>query len=299
MKTPSVLLLAGTLLVAGSAALLARALLKSAPAPAPVAQAVQPPAPKLPAILVAARDLQPGEFLDTGAVQWQQTDEEHSSLLYFLEGNDKASVVLGATVRQPLKQGQALTGTLVVKPGEPGFIAAVLQPGMRAISVPTSAVASNAGMVSTGDRVDVILSLDRDKEQESSDGGQSSVPRLASQTLLRNVRVLALNNITRGELTVRADNAPVEKKARYTAYETVTLEVSPQQAERLAVAKEVGTLQLVLRGSREAVQPSVVDGRSITTLGQATGIYDRLAAPAANTLQMFRGQSIEVKDLSR
>ncbi|QXH53536.1 Flp pilus assembly protein CpaB [Pseudomonas fakonensis] len=297
MKTPSVLLLAGTLLVAGSAALLVRVMLKPAPAPAPVVVAPPPAPPALPAVLVAARDLHPGEFIDTLAVRWQALEGEHSSLLYFLDNKDSLAVAVGGTVRRPLRAGQPLAATLLIKPGEPGFIAAVLQPGLRAISVPTSAVASNSGMVSTGDRVDVVLSLDRDKEQEAA-GAASSTPRLASQTLLRNVRVLALNNITRGALTVREEQ-PVEKdKKRYTSFETVTLEVTPAQAERLSVAKEVGTLQLVLRGAREPRQPMVTDGRSITTLSQATGVYKSLSSPAA-MLQMYRGDAVEVRDLSR
>ncbi|MFK3774544.1 Flp pilus assembly protein CpaB [Pseudomonas sp. NPDC089406] len=295
MKTPSVLLLAGTLLVAGSAALLVRVMLK--PAPAPVVVAPPPAPPALPAVLVAARDLRPGEFIDTLAVRWQVLEGEHSSLLYFLDNKDTLAVAVGGTVRRPLRAGQPLAATLLIKPGEPGFIAAVLQPGLRAISVPTSAVASNSGMVSTGDRVDVVLSLDRDKEKETAGAG-SSTPRLASQTLLRNVRVLALNNITRGALIVREEQ-PVEKdKKRYTSFETVTLEVTPAQAERLSVAKEVGTLQLVLRGAREPRQPMVTDGRSITTLSQATGVYKSLSSPAA-MLQMYRGDAVEVRDLSR
>lgn len=297
MKTPSVLLLAGTLLVAASAALLVRAMLKPAPVPVPVV--VAPPAPPArPAVLVAARDLHPGEFIDPLAVRWEQLEGEHSSLLYFIDSKDSLAVAVGGTVRRPLRKGQALTATLLIKPGEPGFIAAVLQPGLRAISVPTSAVASNSGMVSTGDRVDVVLSLDREKETQASGAG-TGAPRLASQTLLRNVRVLALNNLTVGALTVRAEQPADKDKKRYTAYETVTLEVTPAQAERLSVAKEVGTLQLVLRGAREPRQPMVTDGRSITTLSQATGLYHGMGPAPAAKLQMYRGDAVEERDLSR
>lgn len=298
MKTPSVLLLAGTLLVAGSAALLVRVMLKPAPAPAAAVVAPPPPAaPARPAVLVAARDLHPGEFLDTDALRWQQLEGDHSALLYFLDSKDSLAVAVGGTVRRPLREGQPLTGTLLIKPGEPGFIAAVLQPGLRAISVPTSAVASNSGMVSTGDRVDVVLSLDR-SEDEGAAGKSAAPPFLAAQTLLRNVRVLALNNITHGALTVRSETtAPAEKKTR-TVYETVTLEVTPAQAERLSLAKEVGTLQLVVRGAREPRQPMVTDGRSVTSLEQATGIYKSLRE-GEGKLQLFRGDAFEEKRLPR
>jgi pilus assembly protein CpaB len=298
MKTPSVLLLAGTLLVAGSAALLVRVMLKPAPAPAPAVVVAPPPAPPaLPSVLVAARDLHPGEFLDPSAVRWQQLEGEHSALLYFLDNRDNLAVAVGGTVLRPLRQGQPLTSTLLIKPGESGFIAAVLQPGLRAISVPTSAVASNSGMIATGDRVDVVLSLERKQEKSTGDAA-SGMPRLASQTLLRNVRVLALNNVTRGALTVRETQPEEKDKKRYTAFETVTLEVTPAQAERLALAKEIGTLQLVLRGAREPRQPGVTEAYGVTTLGQATGIYTSLREREGK-LQLFRGDAFEEKRLPR
>lgn len=301
MKAPSILLLVGTVLVAGSAALLVRVLLKPAP-PVVVQQQAPIEAPVRQAILVADRDLKPGEFIDTAAVRWQETDSDHSPLLYFLKSKDNVAVVLGATVRQPIGKDQALASNLLVRPGEPGFIAAVLRPGLRAISVPTSAVASNSGLVSTGDRVDVILSLERAKES-SGEESPGAAPRLASQTLLRDVRVLALNNVTRSELNVRSDQDAAKKstKREYSSYETVTLEVTPREAEQLAVAKEVGTLQLVLLGAGEPAEAdNVASARPVTSLAQATSIYTSLQVPnaaAVPKVQTYRGSETETLEL--
>lgn len=297
------LLLAGALVLAGGAALLARVLLATPPAPvvvhAPKAPPVEVKIEK--AVLVAARDLKPGEFIDNSAVQWQVTEEDLSPLLYFLRGQDEKEVLFGATVRQPVAQGQALANNQVVRPGEPGFVAAVLKPGMRAIAVPTSAVASNSGLVSAGDRVDVILSLNRDKEDSSAIPG--AAPRLASQTLLRDVRVLALNNVARSALSLRASAKDLEarKKDRRDTefYETATLEVPPQEAERLAVAREIGTLQLVLRGTAEPSngRPVAVNQQALT-LSQATSIY-RSFSETARPVQAYRGAQFEAIDVSR
>lgn len=299
MKTPSILLLAGTLLVAGSAAVLVRALMQPAPAPVVVQQTAPKPAPQpKQAILVAAHALQPGEFIDTAALTWKEVETPHSALIYYLHGQDKEQAVLGATVRQPVKAGEALTGALVVEPGQPGFIAAVIRPGFRAISVPTSAVASNSGLISTGDRVDVILSLDRDKEQSGSAETAAAAPRLAAQTLLRDVRVLAFNNVARSELPLRNDARHKDDKARrYSIYETVTLEVTPHEAEQLAVAREIGTLQLVVMGTRETGAVAASDkGDSVTTLAEATRIYDRLGSGGSSApIQLFRGAQVEMQ----
>lgn len=298
------LLLAGALVLAGGAALLARVLLATPPAPVVAHAPKAPPVEVKPekAVLVAARDLKPGEFIDSGAVQWQVTEEDLSPLLYFLRSQDEKEVLFGATVRQPVAQGQALASNQVVRPGEPGFVAAVLKPGMRAIAVPTSAVASNSGLVSAGDRVDVILSLNRDKE-DSSSAIPGATPRLASQTLLRDVRVLALNNVARSDLSLRASAQDLEarKKARRDTefYETATLEVPPQEAERLAVAREIGTLQLVLRGTAEPSKgrPVAVNQQALT-LSQATTIY-RSFSETARPVQAYRGAQFEAIDVSR
>lgn len=297
MKTPSILLLAGVLVLAGGAALLARVLLAKPAAPVVVEKVreVAPEAPKE-AVLVASRDLKPGEFIDTAAVEWHATETQTSPLLYFVRSQDTVEVVLGATVRQTVNKGDALASNLVVHPGEPGFVAAVLKPGMRAISVPTSAVASNSGLVSSGDRVDVILSLKRSNESAAKPG---ALPRLASQTLLRDVRVLALNNVTRSELNLRdtpADSEAKKKRRRDTEfYDTVTLEVSPKQAERLALSREIGTLQLALRGAAEPSNGPQNGPRQATTLTQATSIYNSMGS---KNLQMYRGAQVEELDLS-
>ena len=307
MKASSMLLAAGTLLVAVSAVFLVRVLLK--PAPAPVAATVVKPAPAPPkrAVLVAAKPLTPGAFIDLGAVKWVETDQAYSELNYFLRGQDDEAEVLGATVRGAIEQGAAIPGNMLVKPGQPGFIAAVLQPGYRAISVPTSAVAANSGLVSTGDRVDVILSLNREQEAQSQ-SADAAIPRLASQTLLRNVRVLALNNEVNPNPVIRNDADEKDKnaarKTRYSHYDTVTLEVKPQAAEKLAVAKEVGTLQLVLRGNREPSTYPLNNGVDpVTTLAQTTDIYSSFSSPKAQAnppaVKMFRGNALEVNQFSQ
>ncbi|MCS3514919.1 MULTISPECIES: Flp pilus assembly protein CpaB [Pseudomonas] len=297
MKTPSILLLAGALVVAGGAALLARALLATPPKPPVVQQVVAPvvePEPKQ-AVLVASRNIKPGEFIDTASVEWQTTEHTYSPRQYFLREQDTIDVLLGATVRQPIAKGQPLINNLVVRPGEPGFVAAVLKPGMRAVAVPTNAVASSSGLVSAGDRVDVILSLNLAAESKRSTGASDGLPKLASQTLLRNVRVLALNNVTRSDISLRespADLALRKKQRRDTEfYETVTLEVPPSQAERLALAREIGTLQLALRGIAETSGDGPQPGsQSATTLRQATRIYDGFNPP----IQAFRGAQLEM-----
>lgn len=306
MKKNSIFLLAGALVLAVGVALLARTLL-TPPPPVVVVKEEPRPAPPPPrkAILVVARDLHPGDFIDGSHMDWREVDNNPSRSLYFIKGADSQESLYGATVRQPVEAGQPLTVNAVVRQGEPGFLAAVLKPGMRAVSVPTGRVESNFGLVSSGDRVDVILGLKRE-DAVSATTEAASAPKLAAQTILRDVRVLALNNQARGELQVRSEDDSKDKDAARKAnassahFETVTLEVSPADAEKLAVAKEVGSLQLALRSAREPFDPEEVFLTSgVTTLRATTDVYG--TPPASNgtaSVQIFRGSSSESITLS-
>lgn len=304
MKINSTLLLSGAFILAAIIALVVRSQLS---APRPVVQQVQAPAPKS-AILVAARDLKPGEFLDESTLSWQETDQSVSRSFYFVQGKDNERTLFGATLREPIAAGTPLSSNILVRPNEPGFIAAVLHRGMRAISIPTNAVASNSGLVASGDRVDIILSLRKDDQPEptssasSSSGGQPvNVPLLAAQTIVRDVRVLALNDQAEAEVRPRQDvddgKTVASRKARAPVYRTVTVEVTPKQAEALTVAKEVGLLHLALRSSADS-EPGELDEDgldSVTRLSDSTSIFRGMGGNSGHQVKLFRGEKKEVR----
>lgn len=308
MKVNSTYVLSGALILAGIVALMVRSHLSSPP-PAPQ---VVVKAPEQTAVLVAAKDLHPGDFLDSSSLRWQVTEEPVSRTFNFIRGKDSQTLLLGATLRETVAEGTPLTSNVVVKPNEPGFVAAVLRKGMRAISIPTNAVASNAGLVAAGDRVDIILSLKKDEQPEQQASGTQTValPLLASQTIVRDLRVLALNNQTDTDVRPRQDvaledggemDAPTRSRAsansrsRTLSYQTVTVEVTPQQAEVLAVAKEVGMLHLALRSSTPDEQDDLRQdaARRVTTLSQSTSIYSGLSGNG-HQVKVFRGAQKDV-----
>lgn len=276
MKTNSTVLLAGALIAAGVVALVVRSQLST-----PVVKQAPPPQVEKKAVLVAARDLSPGDFIDPSAVRWEETTESVSRSFYFVSGKDQENKLFGATLRERIPAGTRLSSNMLVRPNEPGFVAAVLHPGMRAISIPTSAVASSSGLVSAGDRVDVILSLRRDEQTQAAPSAAAPVvvPMLAAQTVARNLRVLAMNSQTDTDVRPRQDvdgdatgkNAPA--RPRNPVYQTVTVEATPQQAEVLAVAKEVGLLQLALRSPLESDDDTNAGSSAVTRLADSTAIY--------------------------
>jgi len=228
MDRKKLVLLLGALVIAIATALAARSMFAGASAPR--AEAAQP-VPQGPKVLVAQRALPTGTIITADALGFQMWPEELVQDAYFLDGESDITKLLGTVVRHPITAGEPVTQGSLVSPGDSGFLAAALGPGMRAVTVPVSAKTGVAGFVFPGDRVDLVLT-----QAVKGDDGQSLK---ASETILRNLRVLATDQSTTQET--------VDGKTVVRAFRTVTLEVTPKIAEKVAVAQTIGTLSLSLR----------------------------------------------------
>jgi pilus assembly protein CpaB len=145
--------------------------------------------------------------------------------------------VLGALVRHPIGAGEPVLPDDIVRPGDHGFLAAVLAPGSRAVAVGVDAVAGTAGLIWPGDRVDVILTQSLD-DKDAPPGR-----RISGETVLHDVRVIAIDqDLTQGATpgAIPGGGAPNSRPTN----RTVTLEVTPTGAERVAVATRLGKLSL-------------------------------------------------------
>jgi pilus assembly protein CpaB len=191
------------------------------------------PAPKeIHEVLVADSDLPAGTFVKPQHLRWQgwPTDDVPDS--YVLKGVRSDEEMIGAVVRKRIAAGEPITDGAVVKPGDRGFLAAVLEPGMRAVSVPISPISSNSGLIFPGDRVDLILTQSL-MESES----EGSIRRV-SETVLSDIRIIAMGADTSDD--------PEEGEANEKA-KTATFEVTPTQAQKVALLTELGKLSLSLR----------------------------------------------------
>lgn len=236
MDGRKIILLVGALIVAAITAFMARTLMVGTPAPvadAAVGDGRGPAAVESVEVLVATKALPVGTILGPESMKFVPWPVDLIEGAYFKrEGTDLKSMQ-GTVVRFAISAGQPLTQGALVKPGDRGFLAAALGPGMRAVTVPVSAQSAVAGFVFPGDRVDLILT-------QSVAGGGDGPPLKASETVLRNLRVLATDQKT-DKQTDEAGNTVV------TAYSTVTIEATPRIAEKIAVAQTIGSLSLSLR----------------------------------------------------
>lgn len=231
MDAKKIVLLVGALVIAVTTALLARNMLSSSGAPQAAASAMPVEADQ-PHVLVATKALPVGTILDAEAFRFQPWPKDLVEQAYYIQGQADPAKLAGSVVRTAISAGQPMTMGSVIKPGERGFLAAALGPGMRAVTVPVSAQSSVAGFVFPGDRVDLMLT-------QSVNGGGDGDPLKVSETILRNLRVLATDQ--------RMDALGADGKPVVQTYSNVTLEVTPKIAEKIAVAQTIGSLSMSLR----------------------------------------------------
>src|SRR5512132_1291850 len=190
MNIRTVVLLTVALAVAGLTALLVNGWLAGQKLVVQVqAPAVAAPPPP-PEILVAKKALPAGTFVKPDELEWRPWPQEGLTEAYLVKGKAGEKDLAGAVVRTQLYAGEPITTARVVHPGEQGFLAAVLDPGKRAVAVPVDDTSVVAGFVFPCDFVDVILTVKRTVSDEGSEGNET---RQFSETLLSDVRVLAID----------------------------------------------------------------------------------------------------------
>ena len=245
MDRKKLVLLLGALIVAIGTAFAARSMFAEGSAP----EAVAAPEPKGPKVLVANRALPAGTIITADALSYQQWPDELVQNAYFIEGESDVNQLLGTVVRFPVTAGEPVTQGSLVAPGDRGFLAAALGPGMRAVTVPVSARTGVAGFVFPGDRVDVVLTMQYKSQV-------TDLKYEGSETILKNVRVLATDQSTE---TVTNE----EGKTVVRAFRTVTIEVTPKIAEQVGLAQTMGTLSLSLRSladSQSELERAIANG---------------------------------------
>ena len=235
MNSKRIVFLLLAVIVAGTTAFLARAWLQAERA----AIAAQIAAPKAAAaapsvqVLVARNALRTGQLIKPEDLRWQAWPQGALPQTYIIEGKRQISEFVGAVARTSFRVGQPLVDTDIVMPGSRGFLAAVLRPGLRAVSVPATATSAVSGFIYAGDRVDVLLTHALKAESTGAE-------HHATETILRNARVIAMDQ--------RLDFAPGDKPE---VGKTATLELTAKQTEIVTLGVKMGELSLVLRSLQD------------------------------------------------
>jgi pilus assembly protein CpaB len=238
MRARTLILLFVAVLLAGGTAFLARAWL-AAERSKELAEAA-PMALPTPAksVLVARADITRGQILRPDQMVWQTWPEGGLDKNYVVMGGPRTpDAFAGWVAKNTIAGGEPITESKIIAPGNRGFLAAVLRPGMRAISIPVTITSGISGFIFPGDEVDLLVTYavpsatgdDKDKDKKST------YDHKAAETVLRTVRVVAIDQ----RLESKAGEAVVAH--------TATFEVTPKQSEAIALASEIGKVALTLR----------------------------------------------------
>ncbi len=193
-------------------------------------------------VLVAAKDLNMGEELGVNATEWAPWPEGTVfSGAVVREGGQSAGDALKGRVARPVAKGEPIMKSALIADTTANMVAASLTPGKRAVAINVNAQSSVAGFLTPGDHVDVLMTYEvkLPEDERMRAAAAPKVSKLATETVLENLRVLATDQTT-------------DKSSEAKLVKTVTLEVDPVQAEHLVLAGKMGSLSLVMRSIGDA-----------------------------------------------
>ena len=250
-----VLLVGSMLLIAVALGTVSWQLLGSTPAEAVLVEAAPPPPPALMRILVAARALPAGTMIKDDDMVVREIPASMAPDAALAASDDVRAELRGALLRRYLDPGTVVERADVLRPRDRGFLATVLRPGTRAVSVGVDVVTGTAGLIWPGDQVDLILT------QELGADDAPLGRRVIGETVLSEVRVVAVDQ----QFTQGAGGEGLPSRIA----RTVTLEVTAEQAERVAVASRLGRIALSVR----AIDAAPADGGVNAAAGAGRSLF--------------------------
>lgn len=275
MNIRSIILIVVALAVASVTAILARNLV-SAPQQGEQ-QVVTKVVDSRMKILVATFDMPVGHFIKKEDMVWQSWPDETVHEKYIQQDSETTmDSLVDAVAVSPIAAGEPILDNRLVKPGNRGFMSAVITSGMRAITIRINAASGNAGFIFPGDRVDILLT--HEVNINSNDREKARI----SETVLRNVRVLAINQTTGNPTHIPAIG------------KTATLEVTPTEAEKISLIRNMGELTLTLRslgkGEEEKSLQANAHMQTVTWDSDVSGqISGSSGSGNSTSVKIFRG----------
>ncbi len=264
-------------MLVGLSGLAAVGLLAFRPAPARTAPLQATVKEARVSLLVASRMLHAGQLLGPQDIATRDFPVSAVPTAAIEDKPATRSGLIGALLRVTIPVGGLVFDHDLVKPGDHSYLAAVLLPGKRAVSIGVDSISGVAGLIWPGDHVDLILT------QAFDDPAASSGHRMSAETVLSGLRVIATNqDLVRGE---QPASAGADER-------TITLEASPQEAERISIASRLGRLSLSVC-STEACEGSRVSNN----LMWGSDVSPALAAGGGSggTVHIFNGAT-DAKD---
>lgn len=240
-------------------------------------------APKDIRIIITKRDIPVGTMVQPlSDLDWRVMPPEEIREDHLRDDAVQMENFSGAITRRPLRAGEPVTQSALTRAGAGSFMSAVLEPGMRAVTISVTPTSGNAGFLSPGDRVDLIVT-----HRVRSAAGTNPEGSVISETFVRDVRVVAVD-----QMLDNPENTAILAK-------TVTVEVTPRQAEQVAVAADLGKISFVLRSMAAAPKEEATGSGGAEMPGESHYTSDTDVSTAlessgySSTIRIIRGDRVE------
>jgi pilus assembly protein CpaB len=207
-------------------------------------------------VLVAKADIGMGQRLSSASVEWQDWPQDSMRPEYVTVAAEPNAItdMIGSIARFEIFPGEPIRKQKLAGPDQ-GYLSAILDSGERGVSVSVTADSASGGFIVPNDHVDVVLA------HASTTSGQ------VSQTVLHNVRVLAINTRLGETGKTGAPADPSNPHAEIFAGQAIaTLELNPTQSEVIINAGAQGKLSLVLRSLTDSAE---IDKAALSPTNQA------------------------------
>ncbi len=248
-------------------------------------------------ILVAVKDMAAGQTLKEGDVRWQEWPQSSVFAGTFVrDKKQEAGKAVSGRLARSVAKGEPLVKSALMGESKGNFVAGSLEPGMRAVAIDVKASAMVGGFIGPGDRVDVILTYKTTFAPDDDDPGvknmvERTIQRMATETILQNLKVLAVDQMAK---------APEDNKVKVG--KTVTLAMTAEDSEKIALAGSMGDLTLALRGvgdDKLVIKDwkTASDARLVTIDDDIFTEYKKMrkgAGVRSDSVRIYSGTSVEL-----
>ncbi|HTC18594.1 MAG TPA: Flp pilus assembly protein CpaB [Stellaceae bacterium] len=222
-------------------------------------------------VLVAAKPLPAGHFIKDEDLKWQSWPDDNLSSTYLLQSAINTDAIVGSVARAGIAAGEPITDDRIVKKGDRGFLAAIVTPGYRAITVTMTSNAGLSGLAIPGDRVDVLLTVTAPSQVKDQPD------RKFTETVMQDIRVLAVDQ----KINDQSDDSVMAR--------TATLEVTPKQAEMVTLMQELGKMSMTLRSVGSAENDAQPHKPTLTSDNEAMSVLGMNRGGPSNGIDVVRG----------
>ena len=248
-------------------------------------------------ILVAAKNLSVGKELKEGDLTWKEWPEDSAFMGAIIrDGEQPAHEAAYGKLLRSLSEGQPMHMSLLVEDNKGDFLSANVAKGMRAVGISVKSYVLADRLVRPGDHVDVMMTYRVRVNTRDNPEAQSLVNRYATETILKNVRVLAIDkNDTKA--VDEAEDTKKKKKKKSAKKAILTLEVKPSDAETLVLADKMGDIGIALRSIGDVQEPNhdqtttdVGMSKVMTKLSNMTGTSSAVRVYNGDVMSEVRGR---------